>query len=104
VELTNLKLVLMALVINMKLFITNVVNVNVSENLRTNKVLDEKDLANTGGITTRLDVTPERQSSFKAIRASLQDVAKARAADLVKTFEAAREAGANGRLIARAWR
>jgi hypothetical protein len=67
--------------------------------LRTNKVLDDKALADTGGITTRLDVTPERQASFKAIGATVADVAKARVVDLINTKNAAREAGANGGLI-----
>lgn len=67
--------------------------------ITTGKQLTPEDLQKTGPITTRRDVTAERTSSFKAMGASLQDVAKARAADLVKTFEAAKEAGANGGLI-----
>jgi hypothetical protein len=67
--------------------------------ITTGKELTPEDLTKTGPITTRRDVTAERTSSFKAMGATLQDVAKARAADLVTTLNAAREAGANGGLI-----
>jgi hypothetical protein len=67
--------------------------------LRTNKLLDDKSLAETNGITTRLDVTPERQKAFQAIGATVQDVAKARSDEFVKTQKAAGAAGATGKTI-----
>lgn len=67
--------------------------------LRTNKYLDDKALAETNGITTRLDVTPERQKAFQAIGASLADVAAVRTQDLIKTKQAAGEAGTYGKMI-----
>jgi hypothetical protein len=67
--------------------------------LKTNKMLDDKALAETNGITTRLDVTPERQKAFQAIGATVQDVAKARSDDFLRTQNAAGAAGAAGRNI-----
>ena len=67
--------------------------------LRTNKLLDDKALAETNGITTRLDVTPERQKAFQAIGATVQDVAKSRSDEFVKTQRAAGAAGATGKAI-----
>lgn len=67
--------------------------------LRTNKFLDDKALAETNGITTRLDVTPERQKAFQAIGATVQDVAKARSDEFIKAQKAADAAGATGKMI-----
>jgi len=68
-------------------------------NLRTGKYLDEKELADTGGITTRLDTTPERQAGFKAAGITVGDYAKARSADFLNTKQAAGAGGVNGGMI-----
>ena len=65
----------------------------------TGKELKPEDLSKIGPITTRRDVTAERTSAFKAMGATLGDVAAARAADYIKTQNAAAEAGKNGGLI-----
>lgn len=69
------------------------------QNLSTGKPLTEKELAQIGPITSKSDVTAERQQVFKAIGATLADVAKARADDFINTQQLAREAGVNGGLI-----
>lgn len=69
------------------------------KNLSTGKYLTEQELAQIGPITSKSDVTAERQQAFKAIGANLADVAKARAADFINTMELSREAGVNGGLI-----
>lgn len=69
------------------------------KNLSNGKYLTEKELAQIGPITSKSDITAERQQAFKAVGANLADVAKARAVDFVKTQQLAGEAGANGGLI-----
>ena len=69
------------------------------QNLSTGKSLTEDELAQIGPITSKSDITAERQQVFKSIGANLADVAKARADDFVKTQQLAGEAGANGGLI-----
>lgn len=69
------------------------------QNLSTGKPLSEQELAQIGPITSKSDITAERQQLFKSIGANLADVAKARAADFINTQELAREAGVNGGLI-----
>lgn len=67
----------------------------------TGKMLTPDELQAVGGITTKRDVTPERQKLFQSMGVSLADVAKARSDDFVQTKFAAREAGANADLIER---
>lgn len=62
--------------------------------------LTEKELAQIGPITSKADITAERQAAFKAAGASLQDVAAARNKEFLRTQKAAAEAGKNGALIA----
>lgn len=69
------------------------------KNLSNGKYLSEKELAQIGPITSKSDVTAERQQLFKSIGANLADVAKARATDFINTQELSREAGVNGGLI-----
>lgn len=69
------------------------------KNLSNGKYLTEQELAQIGPITSKSDITAERQQAFKAVGANLADVAKARATDLIKTQQLAGEAGANGGLI-----
>lgn len=69
------------------------------KNLSNGKYLTEQELAQIGPITSKSDITAERQQAFKAIGANLADVAKARATDFINTLELSREAGVNGGLI-----
>jgi hypothetical protein len=69
------------------------------ENPTTGKKLSEDELAQIGPITSKRDVTAERQKAFQAIGASLADVATVRTQDLIKTKQAAGEAGAYGKMI-----
>jgi len=69
------------------------------KNLSNGKYLTEQELAQIGPITSKSDITAERQQAFKAIGANLADVAKARATDFISTQKLAGEAGANGGLI-----
>lgn len=69
------------------------------KNLSTGKYLTEQELAQIGPITSKSDITAERQQAFKAIGANLADVAKARAVDFIDTMKLSGEAGANGGLI-----
>ena len=69
------------------------------KNLSNGKYLSEQELAQIGPITSKSDITAERQQAFKSIGANLADVAKARATDFINTMELSREAGVNGGLI-----
>lgn len=69
------------------------------KNLSNGKYLTEQELAQIGPITSKSDITAERQQAFKAIGANLADVAKARATDFINTQQLSAEAGANGGLI-----
>lgn len=69
------------------------------KNLSNGKYLTEQELAQVGPITSKSDITAERQQAFKAIGANLADVAKARATDFITTQHLSGEAGANGGLI-----
>ncbi len=69
------------------------------KNLSNGKYLTEQELSQIGPITSKSDITAERQQAFKSIGANLADVAKARAADFINTMELSREAGVNGGLI-----
>jgi hypothetical protein len=69
------------------------------KNLSNGKYLTEQELAQIGPITSKSDITAERQQAFKSIGANLADVAKARATDFIKTQQLAGEAGANGGMI-----
>jgi hypothetical protein len=69
------------------------------KDITTGQELKPDDLVKIGPITTRRDVTAERTSAFKAMGATLSDVAAARATDYIKTKNAAAEAGKNGGLI-----
>lgn len=62
--------------------------------------LTEKELSQIGPITSKADVTAERQAAFKAAGVTLQDLALARNQAYIKTQKAAAEAGKNGGLIA----
>lgn len=66
---------------------------------KTGKMLSPEDLQAIGGITTKRDVTPERQKAFQAMGVTLADVAKARTEDYIMTKNAAAAAGANADLI-----
>lgn len=66
----------------------------------TGKRLTEKQLAEIGPITSKFDVTAERQAAFKAAGISLQDLAAARNKAFINTKNAAAAAGKNGLLIA----
>jgi len=66
---------------------------------QTGKMLTPEQLQNVGGITTKRDVTPERQKAFQAMGVTLGEVAKARTEDFINAKKVAAEAGANGDLI-----
>lgn len=70
------------------------------EDPATGRRLTEDELAAIGPITSKRDVTAERQAAFKAAGASLAEVAAARNQAFIKTQNIAKEAGRNGGLIA----
>lgn len=69
------------------------------KNLSNGKYLTEQELSQIGPITSKSDITAERQQAFKSIGANLADVAQARAKDFINTMDLSREAGVNGGLI-----
>jgi len=66
------------------------------ENPLTGKKLSEEELAQIGPITSKTDVTAERQKVFQAMGATIADVAAARAQSYIPTKKVAAEAGLNG--------
>lgn len=65
----------------------------------TGKAVTPDQIQAVGGITTKRDVTPERQKAFQAAGISLAEVAKARSDDYIQTKQAAGAAGPNADLI-----
>lgn len=65
----------------------------------TGKMVSPEQIQAVGGITTKRDVTPERQKLFQSMGVSLADVAKARSEDYIQTKQAAGAAGPNADLI-----
>jgi hypothetical protein len=65
----------------------------------TGKKLSEEQLAQIGPITSKRDVTAERQKAFQAAGIGLSEYATARTANYINTKNAAAAAGANGTLI-----
>ena len=65
----------------------------------TGKRLTEKQLAEIGPITSKFDITAERQAAFKAAGVTLADLAAARNKAFINTKNAAAAAGKNGLLI-----
>ena len=65
----------------------------------TGKPLSEQQLSQIGPITSKRDVTAERQKAFQAAGIGLSEYATARTANYINTKNAAAAAGANGALI-----
>lgn len=69
------------------------------EDPATGRRLTEEELAQIGPITSKRDVTAERQAAFQAAAVSLKEVAAARSQNFLKTQKAAMQSGKNGGLI-----